>query len=310
MAQTVIGFFDDQQEAQRAVEKLQAEGISRDRVDVSRGGATHTSMPGSSDVNSVSGSERDENSMQRTADDRTVDREGRNTNAFTDFFNNLFGGGDDSDKADRYSRVAERSNSIVTVHARSREEAERAADILDDCGAIDVDERAAAAGSVSSSSTDKAQRANLSGEHAAAIPRVEENLHVGKRTEETGGVRVRSRIVERPVEEHVRLREEHVHVERQPVDRPLSMDDARAFQERDIELRESREVPVVDKEARVVEEIRLSKDVTEREETIRDTVRNTDVDVDRIDAGTTQRTDRDNDSDLDDRNRSERGGLL
>ena len=53
------------------------------------------------------------------------------------FFSSLFGGGDD---ADRHSRVGDRS-SIVTVHAQSEDEAERAADILDDNGAVDVNER-------------------------------------------------------------------------------------------------------------------------------------------------------------------------
>lgn len=280
MTQTVIGFFDETSEAQRAVEQLQSAGISRDRIDVSRGsgGTTSHTTGTSGDMSPVSGSTRDENSTSRTSDDRTVGGEGRNTNAFTEFFNNLFGGGDDNDDAGRYSKVAEGSNSIVTVHAQSREEAERAAGILDSCGAIDVDERSSQYGSIS------AGRPESTGDRReTTIPRVEENLNVGKRTEESGGVRVRSRIVERPVEEHVRLREEHINVERQSVDRPVSMDDARAFQEREIELTEHKEVPVVNKEARVVEEVRISKVVSERDETIQDTVRNTEVDIDKLD---------------------------
>jgi stress response protein YsnF len=78
-----------------------------------------------------------------------------------------------------------------------------------------------------------------------------------------------------------------VHVERNPVDRPISGNDMENFQERDIELTERAEVPVVNKEARVVEEIRVSKDVEERNETVRDTVRKTDVDVEDIDRGRT-----------------------
>jgi stress response protein YsnF len=78
------------------------------------------------------------------------------------------------------------------------------------------------------------------------------------------------------------LREEHVTIERNPVDRVASRDELTNFQERDIELTERAEVPVVNKEARVVEEIRLNKDVDEREETIRDTVRRTEVDVENI----------------------------
>ena len=81
------------------------------------------------------------------------------------------------------------------------------------------------------------------------------------------------------MEESIRLREENVHVERQPVNRPVSDMDRNAFQDQDIELTERSEVPVVNKEARVVEEVRISKDVTERNETVRDTVRNTEVDI-------------------------------
>jgi uncharacterized protein (TIGR02271 family) len=298
MAQTVIGFFDDHSDAQRAIEQLQSRGFSRDRIDLSRSsGGTSTGVSSSTSdtgrVNPVSGSERDENSVRRTSDDRTVDPGGRNTNAITDFFNNLFGS--NKDDADRYSRVAERSNAIVTVHAQSREEAERAADILDDCGAVDVDERAAQYGYANTRSEGTGERRDVSNERGTTIPRVEENLNVGKRTVEQGGVRVRSRIVEQPVEEHIRLREEHVHVERQPVDRPVSDADMRNLREGDIELTERSEVPVVNKEARVVEEVKIKKDVTERDETIRDTVRNSDIDIDRLNPGN-----RNTDSDIDD----------
>lgn len=114
----------------------------------------------------------------------------------------------------------------------------------------------------------------------ATIPVVQEELNIGKREVETGGVRLRSRIVEKEVAEDVNLREETVRVERNPVDRAATEAD---FEEAKIEERERAEVPVVNKEARVVEEISLSKDVTEREETISDTVRNTEVDIDRDD---------------------------
>ena len=317
MSQTVIGFFDDQSDAQRAVERLQSSGISRDRVDVSRGSAAgsagnahlDTSNTSSDRIsgdtpNPVSGSTRDENSVRRDNEGRTLDPNDRNTNVFTDFFNNLFGGrdkDDDNDDAGRYSHVAQRSGAIVTVHAQSREEAENAAEILDECGAVDVDEKAEQYGYANTRSEGLGERQNTGSEREQSIPVINENLEVGKRMEERGGVRVRSRIVERPVEEHIRLREEHVHVEREPVNRPVSDADMRNLQDRDIELTERAEVPVVNKEARVVEEVRISKNVEERDETVRDTLRNTEVDVDRSGSGTTGRSsDLNNDNDLDD----------
>ncbi|RDI57949.1 YsnF/AvaK domain-containing protein [Microvirga subterranea] len=110
------------------------------------------------------------------------------------------------------------------------------------------------------------------------IPVVEEELHVGKRDVSGGRVRIHSHMVERPVQEQVNLREERVHVERRPVDRPLSDADA-AFRDRTIEAEERRQEAVVSKEARVKEELVVRKDVDQRTETISDTVRSTEVDV-------------------------------
>jgi uncharacterized protein (TIGR02271 family) len=107
---------------------------------------------------------------------------------------------------------------------------------------------------------------------------VEEQLRTGKRAVTRGGVRIYTRVTERPVEEDMQLREERVHVDRRPVDRPAG---AEAFRERSIEMEETREEPVIAKEARVTEEVVVSKDVEDRTERVRDTVRRTDVEVDR-----------------------------
>ncbi|RYZ00226.1 MAG: DUF2382 domain-containing protein, partial [Chitinophagaceae bacterium] len=200
-------------------------------------------------------------------------------NSISGFFRNLFGA-DHADSA-RYSHVAERSDSIVTVHAVSREEAEIAAAILDRSGAIDVDERARASG-FGGGRSDRAEGA--ADQKSTVIPRIEEGLQVGTREVEAGGVRVHSRIIEKPVEESIRLREENVRVERQSVDRPVAEHErVNQFRERDIELTERAEVPVVNKQARVVEEVRIRTEVSEREETIHETVRRTDIDVERLD---------------------------
>ncbi len=111
------------------------------------------------------------------------------------------------------------------------------------------------------------------------IPVIEEKLQVGTREVERGGVRVYSHITEQPVEQEVRLRDERVNVERRPVDRPATERDFAAFKEGTIEMTETHEEPVVAKEARVVEEVVIGKDVRERTERVRDTVRRTEVDV-------------------------------
>jgi len=114
---------------------------------------------------------------------------------------------------------------------------------------------------------------------AETLKVVEERLRVGKREVAGGAVRVRSYVVERPVEEQVRLREERVAVERRPVDRAATAADLAAFQERTIEARATSEEVVVGKEARVIEEIGVRKEATERVETIHETVRSTKVEV-------------------------------
>jgi uncharacterized protein (TIGR02271 family) len=113
------------------------------------------------------------------------------------------------------------------------------------------------------------------------IPIAEEELHVGKRQVGHGRVRIQSRVVETPVSEQVTLREERVDVERRPVSGTTQAGTLGGdpFQERTIEVEERREEAVVSKEARVVEEVVVRKDVEQRTETVSDTVRRTEVDV-------------------------------
>ena len=114
------------------------------------------------------------------------------------------------------------------------------------------------------------------------IPIVEEELKIGKREVERGGVRVRSYVAETPVNEQVTLRDEHVSIERRAVDQPLSAADGDAFREREISMTETAEEAVVQKEARVREELLIHKEVGQHTETIQDSVRHTEVDVDNL----------------------------
>ncbi len=110
------------------------------------------------------------------------------------------------------------------------------------------------------------------------IPILEERLDVGRREVSHGRVTVHSHVVETPVDERVSLRTESVQVDRRLVDRAISATDA-LFQDRTIELEEFAEEAVVSKQARVVEEISLRKEVHDRTETIHDTVRHTEVEI-------------------------------
>ena len=114
------------------------------------------------------------------------------------------------------------------------------------------------------------------------IPIVEEELAVGKRTVDQGGVRVYRRVVEIPAEQSVNLREERVIVERTPVDRVATQADLAAQGSRTIELTETAEEAVVGKTARVVEEVLIGKQTGEHTETIHDTVRRTQVELEEL----------------------------
>jgi uncharacterized protein (TIGR02271 family) len=168
---------------------------------------------------------------------------------------------------------------------------EAVSDALEGAGAVDLDAReaewrragwtgtaAGTAGIMGTAAATGASAGTLAGREEERIPVVEERLRIGKREVGHGRVRVRSYVVETPVEEQVRLRQEHVEVERRPVDRPVTGAD-RPFQDRTIEATERAEEAVVNKEARVREEVVVRKEAAERTETVRDKVRRTEVEV-------------------------------
>jgi uncharacterized protein (TIGR02271 family) len=123
-------------------------------------------------------------------------------------------------------------------------------------------------------------------EQGETVREVEEQLSVGKRKVTTGGVRVTTGVSERPVQKTVTLREEQVEVERRPADRELKPEEAEAaFAEKTVEMLGTSEEVEVGKEARVVGEVSLGKRVEEHKETVKDSVRRTEVEVEEIKPG-------------------------
>jgi len=141
----------------------------------------------------------------------------------------------------------------------------------------------------SSSSTglgaDQTQPSRTTADGKTVLPVVEEKVDVSKREVEKGKVRVYTEVTEKPVSTDVSLRQENVTVERRPADRPVNPGDA-AFRDQNIELTEKGEQAVINKSARVVEEVVVGKDVTTQNQTVSDTVRRTDVRVERDNANT------------------------
>jgi len=287
----VVGFYPSQNQANHMCDELVAAGFDRDDVHVFGGDGMS------------SGAAKDESSFWQ------------NVKGF-------FGGADETDHQ-LYAEAARRGSVGVSVDADNDAEEQKAAEILRRGSAIDLDREATEwrksgwTGGMSSSSsamtsgtagttaasrtTGTSATTGATGARATAgterlqqgkevIPVVEEQLQVGKRqVQGAGGVRIHTRVTSKPVQEQVTLREEHVDVQRRPVDRPLT-DADKAFRERNIEVTEMREQPVVSKEARVVEEVVVGKTAQQRTETVRDQVRRTDVDVERTHGSTASGT--------------------
>jgi hypothetical protein len=156
MSITVIGFFKTRSEARDAVTQLTGAGFYRNDIDLSdsRSSTTDSSNAlsrndGSTDQGTGDAGtpgpayevvETYSNGEVTYSENQPSEKkyEEHKGNAITRFFDSLFGDG--SDDAKKYSTASESADSIVTVHAGTREQAEEAANILDACGAMDIDE--------------------------------------------------------------------------------------------------------------------------------------------------------------------------
>ncbi|EMG35749.1 hypothetical protein PCS_03576 [Desulfocurvibacter africanus PCS] len=260
MAKTVAGFMDTPMSAQDVVQDLVTSGFSRN--DISLLMIDKTAGHGGY--------------SWKTAD---KSRGGDARNARDD----LTSMGIPADHADYYLEGVRRGGVLITV-STDDDSADRAADIMHRKGAIDIDRRSEQWKATGWKRFDERAAPytteEIARERETILPVTEEEIHVGKREVERGTVRAYTRVVEQPVEEQVRLREEHATVERRPVDRPLTdADRESAFREQTIEVRETSEEPVVSKEARVTEEVHIGKEATERTETVREKARKTKVEV-------------------------------
>lgn len=263
MTHTVVGLFDNRSSAGAATQELIQKGFMRENIDVSN------RKIGASD-----------SSTQIAVTESGI------SESISNFFSSLFG--NDKTTARNYTYAAGDADAIITVQVDSPERAVEAAAILDRYGAIDVDARSLRYNrqnvQQNFTGTSAATTQNAAdNQGAATIPVIEEQIQIGKQVVRQGGARVRSRIVEKPVEAALRLREEHVVVNRRPVNREVTGADLANFREGEIVITEHAEIPVVGKQARVVEEVIIGKNVTEREEIVRDTVRRSEVEVEQVD---------------------------
>ncbi len=201
--------------------------------------------------------------------------------SFTDKVKGFFGGFSDHDNTHGdYARSIGNGGALLALTVPD-DEAEEAADLLYQHGATGIQGDSTTgrgAEDVAVLEGNKGYAADTAVAGEQVIPIVQEDLVVGKRQVERGGVRIYSHVVEQPVSADVTLRDERVVVERRPVDRAATDADF-STGSGVVELSAKGEEAVVGKTSRVVEEVRVGKEASERTETVTDTVRHTEVDV-------------------------------
>lgn len=279
---TLVAVFDDYAAAQQASRELMNQGIQQSAIQIESNLRTGAAGHGGS---------------------TDYQRSGQNESGFMGWFRRAFGSDNPDTETEHYAEAVRRGNALLSV-AVPDAQVDSVTQMLNHMGAVDIDRRAAAwreSGYTGydpnaqpynhdEAARERAQYKDTNARANNTMPVVQEELEVGKRSVQRGGVRVYSRVISQPVEEKVNLREEHVRVERRPANRPVGEADMSQMRDQTIEVTEMAEVPVVNKRARVTEEVVVGKEATERTETIRDNVRHTEVRVDKLDQGTEQRT--------------------
>ena len=265
--ETIVAVYDNAAHAQAAVSDLRAASVPESAISVQAGSG---SMSGAATA---------------TTSATPVREQG--------FWASLFGGEPDHNTA-VYDRSVQGGATVVTVKV-SDQHVDRVTRILETHNPIDIDERASSYGLTQTATTTtplpgaamptRPATMGTAKTEGGTIQLAEERLTIGKRLVNRGGTRIRRFVVETPVEEQVTLHEEKVSIERRPVTdgRPVNNAD---FSDKVIEATATAEEAVVGKTARVVEEIALRKEAVERVETVRDTVRKEEVEIEQVPAQT------------------------
>ena len=270
MSKTVVGLFSSMSQAEQVKQALVANGYSSGDIKV----VANDDYENVADTSTATANDKDYTDIGSGGGTGIGEK-------ISHFFRSLSGG--DEHAHSHYATGVNTGGALLAATVDDVEAAEVAA-LLKQHGARDI-EGGSERGATGTAHSGMSERAA----EGTAIPVVEEELVVGKREVDRGGVRIYSHVVERPVEEGVTLREEQISVERRPVNRPATAADFGASTGSVIELKATAEEAVVGKTARVVEEVVVGKQTTEHTETVHDSVRKTQVDVEELGSGTVSR---------------------
>ncbi len=259
MSKTIVGLFQDTAEAQRVKQILVDGGYTADQV-------------------KIVATDHDEDLV--TASKSTSYEKGAGIGEkVSSLFHGLSGG--DTHAHTHYATGVNEGGALLTV-AADDSDAEEVAALLQQHGARDIE---SGQGSTTENQRQLVGSDSETATGETAIPIVEEQLVVGKRNVDRGGVRVYSHVVERPVEAEVTLRDEQINVQRRPVNRVATAADFEMGNRSAFELHATGEEAVIGKNSRVVEEVVVGKQASSHSEAIHDTVRKTEVEVEQIAGG-------------------------
>jgi len=192
------------------------------------------------------------------------------------FWSRLFGWGSDEDKQYYRDELEQTGRAVLSVEADSAEY-DRIAVILEGHDLVRT-------GTEHIEAEGPASQSQGTNEGQTVIPTAREELEVGKRqVSDTRRYRVRRFVVERPAEERVALHDETVTIERRVPSAAAT--GSGAFEEKQVEVTETREEPVVTKRVVAGEDVIVRKEAKDRVETVHGTVRESRVEVDRAAAG-------------------------
>lgn len=274
----IVGLYDDLATAQEVVRDLENTGFDKSDLHL----ATYDSR-----------AQRQESGGFFESLSNLFSGQPREVDANQGMIEQLTNWGVSHGEAQDYMEAMRRGSTLVLVNA-PEDQAESAKEVMDGYDPVDIDTKSDQwrkegwSGYDANAAPLSADQMNREREHYQAerrtmgnetrIPNVEEQMRVGKRQVQRGGVRIFRTVTEQPFEETHTLREEKVNVERRPADRPASDADLNeAFREQEYEVTETGEELVTDKRARVTGEVVVNKEVEEHPETVRDTLRRTEV---------------------------------
>lgn len=189
------------------------------------------------------------------------------------------------DRASVYGGVFDRDQFSAVDEKRARDESDRQAEhggaALLDAGdnTVQIGDVPAATAVASPARAEHRSPTTLDDGAPYHLQLREERLRVTKQLEQSGGVRVTRRVVERIESLTVPLREEWAVIERLPGSGPVILDGRELGEGEQVEIVVCRERAIVKKEMEICEDVIVRKERRERVEQVRETVRREELTV-------------------------------